>query len=164
MRIAVGSDHAGYEDPPPHYKPAVIEHLEQHGHTVIDVGCFGPDRVDYPDIAKEVCNAVLCGDADRGLLICGTGMGIAMAANRYKGIRATVCVTQEMARLARDHNNSNVLCLGRRIISLNECLDLIDIWLDTPFSDGPRHARRLGKMDGPDAGKPCEPTSQESDV
>lgn len=146
MRIAVGSDHAGYEAPEPYYKPTLVKHLQDRGIEVLDCGTFGPESVDYPDYAAKVCETVLSGKADRGLLICGTGMGISMAANRFKGIRAAVCVTPEMAQLSRSHNNANVICLGRRISSLEECIKLIDIWLDTPFSEGERHQRRICKM------------------
>lgn len=146
MRIAVGCDHAGFEEPAPYYKPAIVNHLAAKGIDVLDCGTFTADSVDYPDFADKVCNAVLGGEVDRGLLLCGTGLGIGIAANRHKGIRAAVCVTPEMARLARTHNNANVICLGRRILSLDECLNLIDIWLETPFSEGERHQRRINKM------------------
>ncbi len=146
MKIAVGSDHAGYEAPEPYYKPELVKHLQDRGIEVLDCGTFGPDSVDYPDFAAKVCEAILRGDAERGLLLCGTGMGISIAANRFKGIRAAVCVTPEMAQLSRSHNNANVICLGRRISSLEECIKLIDIWLETPFSEGERHRRRICKM------------------
>ncbi|MCC6697451.1 MAG: ribose 5-phosphate isomerase B [Candidatus Hydrogenedentes bacterium] len=146
MRIAVGSDHAGYEDPPPWYKPAIMEHLKSRGHEVIDCGTNGPESVDYPDFAGKVCQSILSGEAERGVLMCGTGIGVGIAANRYKGIRAATCATPDMARLSREHNNANVICLGRRILSLDKCIQLIDIWLDTPFSGGERHTRRVEKM------------------
>ncbi|NUM54893.1 MAG: ribose 5-phosphate isomerase B [Candidatus Hydrogenedentes bacterium] len=147
MRIAIGSDHAGYEDPPPHYKPAIAAHLQSRGYELIDCGTDGPDSVDYPDYADKVCKVVLAGDADLGVLICGTGIGICMAANRHRGIRGAPVATEDMARLSRSHNNSNVICLGRRILSLDECINLLDIWLDTPYSHHPRHQRRIEKMD-----------------
>lgn len=146
MRIAVGSDHAGFEDPPPYYKPEIIKHLEARGHEVLDCGTNGPESVDYPDFANNVCRAILDGRADRGVLICGTGIGVGIAANRHGGIRAAPCTTAEAARLARAHNDANVLCLGRRIVPLGQCLELVDIWLDTPFSDADRHARRVQKL------------------
>lgn len=145
-RIAVGGDHAGFEGSPPHYKPAVIHHLEELGYPVSDLGARGPESVDYPDFAAKVCEAILNGDADCGVLICGTGIGVAMAANRYKGIRAAPVATEEMVRLSRTHNNSNILCLGARITPLDEALRFLDIWLDTPFSGGERHTRRIEKM------------------
>ena len=146
MKIAVGSDHAGFESPPPWYKPAVIEHLKSLGHEVVDCGTNGPDSVDYPDFANRVAHSILSGEAERGVLICGTGIGVSIAANRHKGIRAATCATPDMARLSREHNNANVICLGRRILSLDACFQLIDIWLDTPFSGGERHTRRVTKM------------------
>ncbi len=146
MKIAVGTDHAAFEGPPPLYKPAIMEHLEQRGHEVVDCGTNGPESVDYPDFAAKVCQAILSGEAERGVLMCGTGIGVGISANRFKGIRAATCATPEMARLSRDHNNANVICLGRRILSLEACLELIDIWLDTPFSNSKRHARRVAKM------------------
>ncbi len=146
MRIAVGSDHAGYEPPPPFYKPYVIEHLRKLGHEVIDCGTYGPESVDYPDYAENVCQTILRGEADRGILICGTGIGVGIAANRHRGIRAAPCTTPEAARLSREHNNSNVLCLGRRLSTLDSCIELIDIWLSTPFSNGERHVRRINKL------------------
>ena len=146
MRIAVGSDHAGFEDPPPWYKPAIIEHVKARGHDVIDCGTNGPESVDYPDFADVVCQTILSGEAERGVLMCGTGIGVGIAANRHKGIRAATCATPDMARLSREHNNANVICLGRRILTLDDCIRLIDIWLDTPFSGGERHTRRVEKM------------------
>lgn len=146
MRIAVGSDHAGYEGPSPFYKPEIIAHLQALGHEVLDCGTNGPESVDYPDFADAVSEAVLSGKAERGVLICGTGMGISMAANRHAGIRAAVVVTPEMAELSRSHNDANVIALGRRTSTLEDCKKLVDIWLKTPFSGGERHARRIGKM------------------
>lgn len=146
MRIAVGSDHAGFEGPPPLYKPEIIAHLRERGHEVVDCGTDGPGSVDYPDFADAVAEAILTGKAERGVLICGTGMGISMAANRHTGIRAAVVVTPEMAELARSHNDANVIAIGRRTSSLEDAKQLVDIWLDTPFSGGERHVRRIGKM------------------
>ena len=147
MKIAVGSDHAGFEDPPPHYKPAIIEHLNDLGLEVIDCGPDGPGSVDYPDYAEKVCEYVASGEADYGVLLCGTGMGISMAANRIQGIRAAVCLRPEMAWLTREHNNANVICLGKRLLTLRESLNLIDIFLRTPFDGGERHQRRVNKID-----------------
>ncbi len=147
MRIAVGSDHAGFEGPPPFYKPAVSEHLSTLGHEVLDCGTCGPEAVDYPEVAQRVCAAVLKGEADCGVLICGTGIGVSIAANRHKGIRAAVCCSPETARLSRTHNNANVLCLGRRSLTLEACLELLGVWLSAPFSGEARHQRRVEKMD-----------------
>lgn len=146
MKIAVGSDHAGFEEPKPYYKPAVIAHLQAAGHEIIDCGTEGPDSVDYPDYAARVAKEILEGRADRGVLICGTGMGICMAANRFKGIRAAPCTTEDMTVLARTHNNANIICFGRRITDLDTVLKLVDIFLATEFSHGERHERRIQKM------------------
>jgi len=146
LRIAVGSDHAGYEGPAP-YKPEIIAHLGVKGHDVINCGTDSADSVDYPDVADRVAQAVLRGEADLGVLICGTGIGVCMTANRHRGIRAAVCTTPLMARLSREHNAANVLCLGRRILSLTECKDIIDAWLAEPVSALDRHRRRVEKMD-----------------
>ncbi len=145
MILAVGCDHAGYELPHP-YMPAIIAHLEGLGHEVVHVGTYGPESVDYPDFADKVCAAVLEGRAERGVLMCGTGIGVSIAANRHLGIRAAVCATEEMVSLSREHNDANVLCLGRRILSLELCAQFLDIWLNTPFSGGERHCRRVAKL------------------
>jgi len=145
MILAVGCDHAGYEAPEP-YMPAIIKHLESLGHQVIHVGTYGPESVDYPDFANKVCATVLEGRAERGVLLCGTGIGVSIAANRHRGIRAAVCATPEMAVLSREHNDANVICLGRRILTLDLCVQLLNLWLETPFSGGERHCRRVKKM------------------
>lgn len=147
MNLAFGCDHAGYEDPEPYYAPVLVDFLESLGHTVNHVGTYGQGSVDYPDFAEKVAHRVLDGSADLGILLCGTGMGISIAANRHKGIRAAACVTEDMVRLARDHNNANILCIGRRISTLDECKHLIEIFLNTGFSGGERHVRRIEKMD-----------------
>jgi len=146
MKIAIGSDHAGYGPPEP-YKPALQAHIEGLGHEVIDCGTDSDTAVDYPDFANKVTETILAGKAERGILICGTGIGISIVANRHPGIRAATCATEDMARLAREHNDANVICVGQRILSLEECIKLVDIWLETPFSEGERHQRRVSKMD-----------------
>ena len=146
MKIAVGSDHAGYEDPPPHYKPELMAHLGIKGLDVVNCGTDTPESVDYPDVAETVCEKVLSGETELGLLVCGSGIGMSITANRHKGIRAAVCTTPEMARLSRQHNHANVLCLGRRISSIDECKEILDAWLEEPYGEEPRHARRVGKM------------------
>ncbi|HOV33289.1 MAG TPA: ribose 5-phosphate isomerase B [Candidatus Hydrogenedens sp.] len=147
MKIGIGCDHAGYEGPPPLYKPTIVEYLKDKGIEVVDYGTFSADPVDYPDFAKAVCEGLLKGEVEMGILLCGTGLGVSMSANRFRGIRATVCTTPLMAKLARTHNNSNALCLGRRILSIEQCLEIINIWLNTPFSGEERHQRRLEKLD-----------------
>jgi RpiB/LacA/LacB family sugar-phosphate isomerase len=146
MKIAIGSDHAGWEGDPG-YKATLLEHLKAAGHEVTDLGPDHPDPVDYPDFAQLVADALLEDRAERGIIICGTGIGMCMAANRNPGIRAAVCWNEESAKLSREHNNANVLCLGRRLLSLEECLHIADTWLATPFSGAERHERRVAKMD-----------------
>jgi ribose 5-phosphate isomerase B len=146
MKIAVGCDHAGYEGPGPLYKESIVKRIEELGHEVVDCGTHGAGAVDYPDYAQKVCEAILGGEAECGVLMCGTGVGMGMAANRNKGIRAATCATVDMARLAREHNKANVLCVGRRVLSLARCLELLDVFLVTPFSEGERHKRRVEKM------------------
>lgn len=146
MRIAFGCDHSGYEGAAGGYKDAVVAYLRELGHEVVDCGTYGPESVDYPDFANAVCDAVLSGRADEGILMCGTGLGMSMAANRHKGIRAAVCTNDVMVRLAREHNKANVLCLGRRILTLEECKELIDAWFREKFEGGERHLRRIAKM------------------
>ena len=145
MIIAVGSDHAGYEGDTP-YKPELIRFVESLGHTTVDCGTSGPESVDYPDFANAVATAILENRAACGILRCGTGIGMSIAANRHNGIRAAACATVDMARLSREHNDANILCLGRRILSLEACRELIEVWLDTPFRGGERHCRRVKKM------------------
>ncbi len=146
MNIAFGCDHAGFDEPKPYYKPELTAYLESLGHRVIDCGTSGPDSVDYPDFAVRVCDALRDGRAEYGVLLCGTGIGMSIAANRHPGIRAAVCTSVEMARLSKDHNNANVLCLGRRILSLDACKSILAAWLATQFSHGERHERRVAKM------------------
>lgn len=147
MKLAFGCDHAGYEDPPPHHAPEIVAYLEELGHTVEHVGTYGPDSVDYPDFAGRVVERVLNKSADLGVLLCGTGMGISIAANRHKGIRAAACGTEDMVQLARHHNDANILCLGSRVSSVDECKRLIRLFLATEFSHGERHQRRIEKLD-----------------
>ncbi len=146
MKIALGSDHNGYKSPEPLYKPGMAAFLEEMGHEVLDCGCNGPDAVDYPDVAKGVAEAVVSGKCDRGVLICGTGIGMSITANRVAGVRAAVCTNEEMARLAREHNDANVLCMGKWILSFDECKWIARLWLETAVSDGERHQRRIAKM------------------
>lgn len=146
MKIAVGNDHAGYDGPEPFYKPEIVNYLEGKGLEVVNCGCDSADAVDYPDVANAVAEAVLSGEAEIGLLLCGSGIGVSITANRNAEIRAALCTTPEMAQLSRQHNDSNVLCLGRRILTLNECYAIIDAWLEEPFSGVDRHQRRIDKM------------------
>jgi len=146
LRVAVGSDHAGYEGPP-YYKPEIIAHLGVKDVDVINCGTDSAESVDYPDVAERVCDNVLHHEADAGILICGSGIGMAIAANRRRGIRAANCTSVEMARLAREHNHANILCVPTRLLSLEECKKVIDEWLGTPWSESERHQRRVKKLD-----------------
>ena len=146
MKIAIGNDHAGYDAPEPFYKPEIVGYLEGKGLEVVNCGCDSADAVDYPDIANAVAEAVKSGEADIGLLLCGTGIGVSITANRHAGIRAALCTSPEMAILSRQHNDSNVLCLGRRVLTLDECFAIIDAWLAEDFSGVERHQRRVDKM------------------
>ncbi len=140
--IAVGSDHAGYE-----LKNQLIEHLRNRGYEVKDYGTYSEASCDYPDYAKQVANAVAGGEAEQGLLVCGTGIGMSMAANKVKGIRAAVLSDEFSAEATRSHNDANVLCLGARVIDYAKAEKLLDIFLDTPFSAEEKHIRRISKLE-----------------
>ncbi|HEY8909481.1 MAG TPA: ribose 5-phosphate isomerase B [Desulfosporosinus sp.] len=137
MRVALGADHGGYE-----LKEAVRLHLETQGFEVLNLGTNSTDSVDYPKYAFAVGNAILSGEADLGIAVCGTGLGISIAANKIPGIRAVVCTETFSARMAREHNNANVLTLGGRVTGVGLALDIVDIFLRTEFAGG-RHARRV---------------------
>lgn len=137
MRVALGADHGGYE-----LKEVILKHLEAQGLKVRDFGTYSADAVDYPKYGFAVGNAIIKGEADLGIIICGTGQGIAMSANKIAGIRAAVCSETFSARMAREHNNANVLALGARVIGAGLALDIVDVFLKTEFSGG-RHTRRI---------------------
>lgn len=139
MKIAIGNDHAA-----PELKMAVIEHLREKGIECVDMGCAVGERCDYPNAAKAVCEKVVSAECDLGILICGTGIGMSMAANKVKGIRAACCSEPFSARLTREHNNANVLCFGARVVGEGTAMDLVDAFVDTPFSNDERHIRRIG--------------------
>ena len=138
--IALASDHAGYP-----LKEALIRHLNGRGIDTIDCGTNNPDSCDYPDIAIEVAENVSKGEFDRGILICGTGIGIGIAANKVKGIRAALCHDTFSAHASREHNNANILTMGQRVIGVGLALEIVDIWLKTEFEGG-RHERRVDKI------------------
>ncbi len=141
MRIALGSDHAGFD-----LKSAVLAALHDRGHEVVDVGpATGDVSVDYPDYGAAVGRAVTRGDADLGVAICGSGIGISIAANKIAGVRAALVHDATSARLAREHNHANVLCLGARLIGLQVALDALDAWLNATPGDG-RHLGRIDKL------------------
>lgn len=139
--IAIGNDHAGFE-----YKNAVVEHLKEKGYEVKDFGTYSTDSCDYPDFAKKVAGAVAIGEAEYGILICGTGIGMSIAANKVKGIRAAVVGDKFSAQMTREHNDANIICLGARVLELPTAKEYIDIFLETPFSQGENHVRRLKKI------------------
>ena len=138
--IAIGSDHGGFE-----LKGHIVEHLKEKGIEVKDFGVYNEDSVDYPDCAKPVCVAVLDGECERGILVCGTGIGISMAANKFKGIRAALCGDVFSAKMAKEHNNANVICLGERITGCDLALDIVKAYLGAEFMGG-RHQRRIDKV------------------
>ena len=142
MRIAIGADHAGFE-----MKRDLAGYLAQQGHEVIDLGTHTTAPVDYPDIAEAVAKAVRNGQADRGMLVCGSGAGAAVAACKFPGIRAAVCHDTYTARQAVEHDDLNVLCLGSRVIGPSLARTLVDAFLAATFSGEERHMRRLAKID-----------------
>ena len=135
--IAIGSDHGGYK-----LKEEIKRYLDEKEIPYIDYGCMNEERVDYPNIAKEVAVSVQKGKAEKGILICGTGLGMSIAANKFKGIRCTVCYSEDVARYARKHNNSNILALGAEVNTIAEAIEIVRIWLATDF-EGERHKLRL---------------------
>ena len=138
--LAIGCDHGGLE-----LKNEVIKHLEERGVEYKDFGTFTPDSVDYPDYALKVCHSVTSGASERGILICGTGLGMSMAANKVKGIRAAVCHDTFSAEFTRRHNDANVLCMGGRVIGPGLACKVVDAYLDSEFEGG-RHQRRIDKV------------------
>ena len=139
--VALASDHAGYE-----LKAQIARQLEDAGYTVLDLGTDGPASVDYPDFAAALAAAVTDGRAQRGVLICGSGIGISIAANRHPGIRAALVHDVTTARLSREHNDANVIALGARVIGPEIAKDCVDVFLKTDFEGGERHSRRIAKM------------------
>lgn len=140
MRIAIGADHRGWA-----LKNALVPWLASQGHEVSDEGTHDPQSVDYPDYAQRVATKVAQGQADRGILICATGVGMSIAANKVHGVRATTCSDPETARLCRLHNDVNVLCLPGDRLDPSAAERIVEVWLETPFEGG-RHARRLAKV------------------
>ena len=137
--ISIGCDHGGYE-----LKLAIMEHLKSRNIGFIDCGCNG-EKVDYPDIAEKTCAKVVSGECDKAILVCGTGIGMSMSANKIKGIRAAVCSDWYSAKYTRLHNDANVLCLGGRVLGAGLALELVDVFLDTGFEGG-RHSARVEKV------------------
>lgn len=143
MKIAIGSDHAGFR-----YKEAIKAHLAAKGHEVRDFGTNSDAPCDYPTFIRPVAEAVAAGQAERGIVLGGSGNGEAIVANRVRGVRCTLCWNLESARLGRAHNDANVLSLGERMVSQDQALAIVDTWLETPF-DGGRHQARIDMIDRP---------------
>jgi ribose 5-phosphate isomerase B len=143
--IALGADHAGFA-----LKESLKAWLAGEGHTVLDLGTHSVEPVDYPDVAVAVAAAVRAASAERGVLVCGSGVGMAIAANKVAGIRAAVAADAGTARLCREHNDTNVLALGARTTGVEAAVEILTMWLETPFAGG-RHARRLDKLAALDA-------------
>ncbi|MFC5647769.1 ribose 5-phosphate isomerase B [Paenibacillus solisilvae] len=141
MKIAIGADHAGYR-----LKEELVPFIQSLGHEIEDFGCNCDQSVDYPDYALPVCDKVSEGQADRGILICGTGIGMSIAANKVPGIRCALVHDMFSAKATREHNDTNVLAMGERVIGPGIAQEIIRIWLETPFSNGERHVGRVGKV------------------
>jgi ribose 5-phosphate isomerase B len=147
MKIAIGSDHAGFE-----LKQSVIEHLKSKNIEVSDLGTFSRESTHYPIFGQKVGNAVVNGDADFGIAICGTGVGIGISANKVKGIRAAIVSDTYSARMSRQHNDANVLSFGARVVGVGLALDIVDTWLESEFEGG-RHKTRVDLISQIDAGE-----------
>jgi len=140
IKIAIGSDHAGFE-----LKQIIVEHLSSRNVDFVDFGTNSLDSVDYPDFAKRVADEVSNKDLVMGILVCGSGQGMAMTANRYKDVRAAICHNSDVAKVTREHNDANILCLGSRFIEEAEALKCVDVFLSTDF-EGERHLKRINKI------------------
>ncbi len=140
--LAIACDHGGYE-----LKLEILKHLEERGIEYIDYGCDSPASVDYPIYARKVTTAIKNGTCENGILICGTGIGISIAANKVPGIRAALCTDCFCAEATRLHNNANVLCMGGRVVGAGLAIKIVDTFLDTPFSNDERHIRRINLIE-----------------
>ncbi len=141
MFVAIGADHGGFQ-----LKEAVVEHLIKRGIRYKDFGTYSSESVDYAVYAEKVADAIVSGECTIGLLFCGTGIGISIAANKVKGIRAACCSDAFSAEMTRLHNDANILCMGGRVVELEKAIELVDIFLDTPFSAEERHQRRIDQI------------------
>ena len=150
MKISIGSDHAGY-----HYKQAFVEMLRAQGHEVIDCGTHSADSTDYPLWRIPAAEKVASGEAEKGIVVGGSGNGEAIAANKVKGVRCAIAWSEETAKLASQHNNANVLSIGERMVSLETAKRLVDLWLSTPFEGG-RHVNRINELAKYEAGLPMQ--------
>lgn len=152
MKIAIGADHAGYR-----LKDVVIPFLKELGHEIVDVGSHCADSVDYPDYAVPVCDMVVKGEVERGVLICGTGIGMSIAANKTPGIRCALVHDLFSAKATREHNDTNVLAMGERVIGPGVAQEILKVWLETPFSKGERHIGRINKVKALEAKQELHP-------
>ena len=143
MKVVIGADHGGFD-----LKGPIIEQLKALGHTHLDVGTHSPDPVDFPDLAREVAEAILDGRAELGILLCGSGIGGSIAVNKFPGIRAGLCHDTYSAHQSREHNDANVLCLGARVIGRELARDIVDTWLKARFDGLPSHQKRIDKIAG----------------
>ena len=137
MKVAIGCDHGGID-----LKQTVVAVLQELGHEIVDQGCFSEESVDYPNFAQAVCSLVKDGSCERGILVCGTGIGMSMAANRFPEIRAALCTETYSARMSREHNNANVLCLGARVTGPGLAAEIVRTWMTVDFAGG-RHQHRI---------------------
>jgi ribose 5-phosphate isomerase B len=144
LRIALGCDHAGYD-----LKEEISELLQSDRHDVRDFGSFSKESVDYPDIARQVADSVAAGECERGILVCGTGIGMCITANKVPGARAVLCSEEYSAKLSIEHNNANVLALGSRVTGSELAKDIVRVWLTANFDPTSRHARRVAKIEPP---------------
>ena len=141
MKIVLGSDHAGME-----LKNSILKYLESLGYEAIDCGTYSLDSCDYPDYAKKVASMVAKKEANYGVLVCYTGIGMSITANKFKGIRAALVSNSDAARLTREHNDANIICLSSKDLNIEQAKSFVDIFLNTPFSNGERHLRRINKI------------------
>ena len=140
-KIAIGCDHAGFA-----IKGAVIEHIKSKGYECVDVGTYSTDSCHYPVYASAVCEKILSGECDKGILICGTGIGMSIAANKHNGIRAACCSDTFSARLTREHNDANVLCFGERVVGVGLAIDLVDAFLGAEYLNNGNHVTRVAML------------------
>ncbi len=141
--ISIGSDHGGYD-----LKMAVITHLQQRGFECKDFGCYDKNSCDYPEFGRAAAEAVASGECEKGIVVCTTGIGISIAANKVKGVRCALCTSTELAKMTRLHNNANMLALGAAAVSEELAMEIVDMFLDTEFSNEERHQRRIDKIEG----------------
>ena len=143
MKVSIGCDHGGYD-----LKCQVMEHLKERGIAYKDFGCFDKQSCDYPEFGKAAAQAVAAGECDRGIVVCTTGIGISIAANKISGVRCAFCTDPYLAKMTRLHNDANMLALGGGVTGKNLAIEIVDTFLDTEFSEGENHKRRISKIEG----------------